>query len=162
MFGEQWRLHAQMHWSADWLSLWMWSWVNLLTFPISVAAHILTLFDFSIFSYKLHENSSCIDVDECIEDPGICSQTCVNEIGGFKCECVEGYMRDVHNHTRCKAMESHASLLLARRHDIRKIALDHMEMTSIVNNTKSATALDYVFRTGMIFWSDVSTQSIYK
>lgn len=35
-------------------------------------------------------------------------------------------------------------------------------MTSIVNNTKSATALDYVFRTGMIFWSDVSEQTIYK
>lgn len=35
-------------------------------------------------------------------------------------------------------------------------------MTSIVNNTKSATALDYVFRTGMIFWSDVSDQRIYK
>lgn len=115
-----------------------------------------------VFSYKLYDNRSCIDVDECKEEPGICSQDCVNEIGGFKCECVEGYMRDVHNHTRCKAMESHASLLLARRHDIRKIALDHKEMTSIVNNTKSATALDYVFRTGMIFWSDVSTQSIYK
>lgn len=115
-----------------------------------------------VYSYKLYNNKTCIDVDECSEEPGICSQNCVNEIGGFKCECVEGYMRDVHNHTRCKAMESHASLLLARRHDIRKIALEHKEMTSIVNNTKSATALDYVFRTGMIFWSDVSTQSIYK
>lgn len=35
-------------------------------------------------------------------------------------------------------------------------------MTSIVNNTKSATALDFAFRTGMIFWSDVSEQKIYK
>lgn len=35
-------------------------------------------------------------------------------------------------------------------------------MTSIVNDTKSATALDYVFRTGMIFWSDVTEQRIYK
>lgn len=71
-------------------------------------------------------------------------------------------MRDPRNHTKCKAIEGHASLLFARRHDIRKIALDHNEMTSIVNDTKSATALDYVFRTGMIFWSDVSEQKIYK
>lgn len=71
-------------------------------------------------------------------------------------------MRDPHHHNKCKAMEGHASLLFARRHDIRKIALDHNEMTSIVNNTKSATALDYVFRTGMIFWSDVNEQRIYK
>ncbi|EDV94927.1 GH23437 [Drosophila grimshawi] len=112
--------------------------------------------------YKLSgDNRTCLDVNEC-EQPGVCSQICVNEVGGFKCECEAGYMRDPRNHTRCKATEGHASLLLARRHDIRKIALDHMEMTSIVNNTKSATALDFVFRTGMIFWSDVTTQSIYK
>uniref|UniRef100_A0A1A9WV83 EGF-like calcium-binding domain-containing protein n=1 Tax=Glossina brevipalpis TaxID=37001 RepID=A0A1A9WV83_9MUSC len=112
--------------------------------------------------YKLINNRSCIDVNECIENPGICSQICINEIGGFKCECIQGYRHDPRNHTRCKAIEGHASLLLARRHDIRKIALDRLEMTSIVNNTKSATALDFAFRTGMIFWSDVSTQSIYK
>jgi hypothetical protein len=35
-------------------------------------------------------------------------------------------------------------------------------MTAIVNDTKSATALDFVFRTDMIFWSDVSDQKIYK
>lgn len=122
----------------------------------------IRLFSFSTCSYKLTEtNKTCVDINEC-EDPGACSQICINEVGGFKCECEAGYMRDPRNHTRCKATEGHASLLLARRHDIRKIALDHMEMTSIVNNTKSATALDFVFRTGMIFWSDVSTQSIYK
>ncbi|XP_037718637.1 very low-density lipoprotein receptor isoform X3 [Drosophila subpulchrella] len=107
------------------------------------------------------DKRNCQDINEC-DVPGRCSQICINEIGGFKCECEAGYMRDPKNHTRCKASEGHASLLLARRHDIRKIALDHMEMTSIVNSTKAATALDFVFRTGMIFWSDVTTQSIYK
>ncbi|XP_037718730.1 very low-density lipoprotein receptor-like isoform X2 [Drosophila subpulchrella] len=112
--------------------------------------------------YKLAEDQrTCVDIDEC-ETPGICSQVCVNEIGAFKCECEAGYMRLLKNHTRCKASEGHASLLLARRHDIRKIALDRPEMTSIVNSTKASTALDFVFRTGMIFWSDVSTKSIYK
>ncbi|XP_017052491.1 very low-density lipoprotein receptor isoform X1 [Drosophila ficusphila] len=112
--------------------------------------------------YKLAaDNHTCVDIDEC-EIHGICSQVCVNEIGAFKCECEAGYMRLLSNHTRCKASEGHASLLLARRHDIRKISLDRPEMTSIVNSTKSATALDFVFRTGMIFWSDVTTKSIYK
>jgi len=101
------------------------------------------------------------DIDECLE-PGSCSQFCHNEKGGFKCSCATGYLKDPRNLTRCKAAEGHASLLFARRHDIRKVALDRQEMTAIVNNTKMATALDFVFRTGMIFWSDISEKKIYK
>lgn len=101
------------------------------------------------------------DIDECLE-PGSCSQFCQNEKGSFKCSCATGYLKDPRNSTRCKAAEGHASLLFARRHDIRKVALDRQEMTAIVNNTKMATALDFVFRTGMIFWSDISEKKIYK
>ncbi|XP_077296047.1 uncharacterized protein LOC143918173 isoform X2 [Arctopsyche grandis] len=111
--------------------------------------------------YKLMDNKTCEDINEC-DDPGSCSQICINEKGTFKCQCHTGYMRDPRDFTRCKATEGHASLLFARRYDIRKISLDHHEMTAIVNNTKSATALDFVFRTGMIFWSDVNEQKIYK
>ncbi|CAH2989501.1 unnamed protein product [Chilo suppressalis] len=111
--------------------------------------------------YKLVDNRTCEDVDECA-DPGACSQMCINEKGTFKCECHAGYARDPRDRTRCKATEGHPSLLFARRFDIRKISLDHHEMVAIVNDTKSATALDYVFRTGMIFWSDVTDEKIYK
>ncbi|KAG5899801.1 hypothetical protein JTB14_010241 [Gonioctena quinquepunctata] len=101
--------------------------------------------------YKLVDNRTCKDIDEC-EIPGSCSQICINEKGGFKCDCETGYMRDPRDPTKCKSIEGHASLLFARRRDVRKISLDHHEMTSIVNETNSATALDFVFRTGMIFW----------
>ncbi|XP_059048111.1 very low-density lipoprotein receptor isoform X2 [Achroia grisella] len=111
--------------------------------------------------YKLIDNRTCEDIDECA-DPGACSQMCINEKGTFKCECHAGYARDPRERTRCKATEGHPSLLFARRFDIRKISLDHHEMVAIVNDTKSATALDYVFRTGMIFWSDVADEKIYK
>ncbi|XP_011689648.1 PREDICTED: low-density lipoprotein receptor-like isoform X4 [Wasmannia auropunctata] len=111
--------------------------------------------------YRLIDNRTCDDVDECLE-PGSCSQFCQNEKGSFKCSCAAGYLKDPRNLTRCKAAEGHASLLFARRHDIRKVALDRQEMTAIVNNTKMATALDFVFRTGMIFWSDISEKKIYK
>ncbi|XP_043255234.1 very low-density lipoprotein receptor-like isoform X2 [Colletes gigas] len=111
--------------------------------------------------YRLVDNRTCDDIDECLE-PGSCSQFCLNEKGSFKCSCAAGYLKDPRNHSRCKAAEGHASLLFTRRHDIRKVALDRQEMTEIVNNTKKATALDFVFRTGMIFWSDISEQKIYK
>lgn len=102
-----------------------------------------------------------VDVNEC-EIEGSCSQICINEKGTYKCECEPGYLRDPQDHTRCKAMEGHASLLFSMQHNIRKISLDHHEMSAIINSTKSATAIDFVFRTGMIFWGDVSEKKIYK
>ena len=30
------------------------------------------------------------DIDECKES-GICSQVCINRMGGFKCDCLHGY-----------------------------------------------------------------------
>lgn len=114
-----------------------------------------------ILSFTYPFSQLFADINEC-ERPGVCSQICINEKGKFKCECVHGYLRDPRDLTRCKAAEGHASLLFTRRHDIRKVSLDHHDITAIVNDTKSATALDFVFRTGMIFWSDVSDKKIYK
>ncbi|KAE9545608.1 hypothetical protein AGLY_001151 [Aphis glycines] len=114
--------------------------------------------------YKLINNNTCdglYHVNEC-EIEGSCSQICINEKGTYKCECEPGYLRDPQDHTRCKAMEGHASLLFSMQHNIRKISLDHHEMSAIINSTKSATAIDFVFRTGMIFWGDVSEKKIYK
>lgn len=93
---------------------------------------------------------------------GSCSQYCINEQGSYNCNCATGYLKDPKNQAKCKAAEGHASIIFARRHDIRKVALDRNEMTALVNDTKMATALDFVFRTGMIFWSDVSDRKIYK
>ena len=36
------------------------------------------------------------------------------------------------------------------------------DLTTIVNGTRSSCAVDYVFKTGMVFWSDVMTQKLYK
>nr|XP_034837843.1 very low-density lipoprotein receptor-like [Maniola hyperantus] len=111
--------------------------------------------------YKLINNTSCEDIDECL-DPGVCSQICINENGTFKCECHSGYARISSDKTRCKAIEGHPLLLLARRIDIRKISLDQLEMVDIVNGTKYAVAHDYDFKTGVVFWSNVREQKIYK
>lgn len=42
------------------------------------------------------------DIDECA-DPDACSQVCVNVVGGFKCECEEGYEMDPMT-KECKAV----------------------------------------------------------
>lgn len=58
--------------------------------------------------------------------------------------------------------EGHPALIFANRHDIRKIDLETNEYKPIVDNLRSAIALDYVFHTGMIFWSDVADEAIRR
>ncbi|KAF5288914.1 hypothetical protein FQA39_LY03793 [Lamprigera yunnana] len=111
--------------------------------------------------YELIDNKTCIDINEC-DTLGSCSQMCINVEGTFKCECEDGYMIDPLDVTRCIAKVGGALLLFANRKDVRQISLDNQKMIAIVNNTKSATALDFVFKTKTIFWSDVTNQKIYK
>ena len=35
-------------------------------------------------------NTHHLDIDEC-KTPGTCSQVCINRMGGYKCDCVQGY-----------------------------------------------------------------------
>uniref|UniRef100_A0A1X7T7F8 EGF-like domain-containing protein n=1 Tax=Amphimedon queenslandica TaxID=400682 RepID=A0A1X7T7F8_AMPQE len=44
--------------------------------------------------YKLmNDNSSCDDINECIEDPGVCPlrSNCINTLGSYQCNCIDGY-----------------------------------------------------------------------
>ncbi|CAH0697567.1 unnamed protein product [Spodoptera exigua] len=41
----------------------------------------------------------CVDVDECSETPGICSQGCSNTWGSYRCYCKRGYRLDDDNKT---------------------------------------------------------------
>lgn len=46
--------------------------------------------------------NSFLDIDEC-QNPGICSQICINLKGGYKCECSRGYQMDLATGV-CKAV----------------------------------------------------------
>ncbi|KAK7084983.1 Hemicentin-1 [Halocaridina rubra] len=35
--------------------------------------------------------TACEDINECQEDPTICDQTCLNLIGGYRCDCRRGF-----------------------------------------------------------------------
>lgn len=42
------------------------------------------------------KHNKCIDFDECIHDKDACgyNEICVNEIGGYKCNCNTGFKHD--------------------------------------------------------------------
>lgn len=42
------------------------------------------------FELNLNDNSSCVDIDECVTDHG-CHSKCVNTIGSYKCDCPSGF-----------------------------------------------------------------------
>lgn len=37
------------------------------------------------------DGHTCQDIDECADGSALCDQVCVNEAGGFRCECNPGY-----------------------------------------------------------------------
>lgn len=43
-----------------------------------------------------------LDIDECA-NPETCSQICINQMGGYKCDCEGGYQMDPATHA-CKAI----------------------------------------------------------
>jgi len=111
--------------------------------------------------FQLHNRKECRDVDECTT-VGICSQTCINRLGSYKCDCVDGYQKDPAT-GRCKARDGRPSLIFAHKTDMRKIHLDRLNMEPILNtSTRSSCALDYDFKSGTLFWSDVMEEKIYS
>lgn len=50
-----------------------------------------------------YQSYSCQDIDECLNDPNLCDNGhCINEAGGFSCECEMGFMHpDETNRQSC-------------------------------------------------------------
>jgi low density lipoprotein-related protein 2 len=91
----------------------------------------------------------------------ICSQKCLNEKGGFKCSCVEGYTLE--NRTHCKANNrSLAFLVISNRRSILLSDLQEhsIERLPVVVENVVATASD--MRRGIVFWSDMKLKRIFR
>lgn len=103
---------------------------------------------------------TCVDVDECATE-AYCSQLCTNTVGGFSCSCVDGYVLRP-DKTSCKALGQPVRLLFANRVDIRQVSLFEEEYTSVIDGLQNAIALDFHYKKGLIFWSDVTLDAIKR
>ncbi|KAB7498329.1 Low-density lipoprotein receptor-related protein 4 [Armadillidium nasatum] len=129
--------------------------------------------DFQRFNQSLDINSAnelqddyrgCIDVNECLLFYP-CSQLCENTEGSFKCSCASGYSLRPDRMT-CKAQEPPARLIFATRDDVREefnvesINLSGQEYPPIALNLENAIAVDFHYRRGLIYWTDVTIDAI--
>nr|CAH7712475.1 unnamed protein product [Callosobruchus chinensis] len=113
--------------------------------------------------YQLAKNGySCEDINECLfaTDP-VCSQTCNNTIGSFKCGCMTGYVLRPDMRT-CKALGAPPTLLFANRVDIRQVSLSNTKYISIIKGLHNAISLDYHYEKNFIVWTDVSQDAIWR
>ncbi|XP_045159844.2 very low-density lipoprotein receptor-like isoform X2 [Mercenaria mercenaria] len=107
----------------------------------------------------VEEEKLCKDIDEC-EQPGLCSQICINTRGGYKCECYPGYT--IEKHYFCRANGEKAWLYYTNRRDIRRLRTDSRYMEIIVEETTNSIALDIDYEDGLMFWTDGGTEKIMR
>eukprot|EP00062_Callorhinchus_milii_P008174 gi/632950593/ref/XP_007890808.1/ PREDICTED: low-density lipoprotein receptor-related protein 1-like isoform X2 [Callorhinchus milii] len=111
--------------------------------------------------FQLLDELMCEDINEC-RNPGTCSHICINLKGSYKCTCNEGYHMDPATGS-CKAVGGKEPyLIFTDHHDIRKIGVYHKEYITIVEQQRSAVALDADAIEQKIFWSDVGKKAIFS
>ena len=80
-----------------------------------------------------------LDIDEC-SLATTCSQGCHNKPGGYQCFCMDGYREDSEGH--CRAASGGRTVVMFAHHtDIKGIDVGLRKTESVVEGTKSATAL---------------------
>ncbi|XP_067677199.1 low-density lipoprotein receptor-related protein 4-like [Haliotis asinina] len=109
------------------------------------------------------KGNRCVDEDECVVSPGMCSQKCVNTVGSFRCACYDGYT--LVNGRRCKLEdENEVFFVLLDSLNIKRINLttfDYVVMRKPISfRISRPVSLDFDIREHKVFWSDVPKGTI--
>lgn len=110
-----------------------------------------------------------MDINECVEQPWVCSQVCENMIGSYACKCADGYEKSsssLPDSRHCKYTLDGANvkplLIYSSRYYLRTIALESGDANLIKSGfvKASGTAYDYVEQNVYVF--DSGTGELHK
>lgn len=76
--------------------------------------------------FKLIDRYKCVDINECVEQPWVCSQLCENRIGSYTCKCADNYEKTSADSRYCKYMvgpHMDPDLIYSNRYYLRNISI---------------------------------------
>ncbi|XP_022692321.1 low-density lipoprotein receptor-related protein 2-like isoform X2 [Varroa jacobsoni] len=112
---------------------------------------------------RLNDTTTCVDLDECTDIVGACSQHCFNNKGSYTCKCDEGYIQDPGDQHRCKAQDrSQAYLVISNRRSILVGSLDTSSLERVPVKVDNVVATASYMRNNTIFWFDMNAKKIFK
>uniref|UniRef100_UPI00358F15AE low-density lipoprotein receptor-related protein 4 isoform X2 n=1 Tax=Myxine glutinosa TaxID=7769 RepID=UPI00358F15AE len=112
--------------------------------------------------HTLHPQRQPPGKNHCGQNNGGCSHLCLPNAHKYSCACPTGF-RSLDLHTCSDRLDTF--LLFARRTDIRRMSLDTDESADVVlplQGLRAAVALAWHAGEGLIFWSDVASDSIRR
>ena len=114
--------------------------------------------------YRLVGRFRCVDVDECRETPGVCSQLCENRLGGYTCKCADGYEKSSGDARLCKLLGERvdAALLFTNNYYVRNITLTANAYTLVRDGFQAARGIAYDYARSLLYVMDAGAGQLVR
>ncbi|XP_048876028.1 low-density lipoprotein receptor-related protein 1B-like isoform X1 [Brienomyrus brachyistius] len=107
------------------------------------------------------DNHSCEAVDYCGRHLR-CSQVCEQYKTTVKCSCYPGWSLGPDSDDCLSTDPFEAFIIFSIRHEIRRIDLHKRDYSLLVPGLRNTIALDFHFNHGLLYWTDVVEDKIYR